>query len=272
MEATNGEGTDALGLYENFLSDTPHKFCWWCGRTARDRPREWGALFMLERAHMVNKPRRADRRAVIILCSLCHRIQHGDIFRWLERPIGGAITITLENMLWLKAAADPDYYDPVFLRTCSVRTIPEPVKPTMYDIIEFKSRRPSYFRAPVPGVTAFKGLVITIPGKLDSALSPNSRVHWRVKAKAVKLAKELARIQAHQAQNGRCRYWKEATQHTVVYYKSNKPDGDNSLASMKPIWDGFQKAGLIVDDKDLLHNPITFLKGEPRLEITITPT
>lgn len=106
--------------YVAFLRDRCDR-CWICGRTANDKPDWWHGVFMIERMHIVNKPRREDIRAIIAGCSLCHRIEHGDRFPQTDRePVGMAF------LLALKLAHDPDNYDPEFLQKHSVRRLEFP--------------------------------------------------------------------------------------------------------------------------------------------------
>lgn len=101
--------------------------CWACGNTESSRPALWGAPFLIERAHITNRPRKEDRRSVNLLCSLCHKKQHGESFSFCKLP-----RLTLENMLWLKMKADPLWYDEAFLRRCSIRALPDPEEPEMH--------------------------------------------------------------------------------------------------------------------------------------------
>lgn len=79
---------------------------------------------MIERAHIVNKPRRIDRRAVLGLCSICHKTQHGERLAGFSR-----YRLDVSNMLALKELIDPDWFDLEFLQTCSVRRLPAPKLP-----------------------------------------------------------------------------------------------------------------------------------------------
>jgi len=117
--------------YKTFIQDTGNR-CWRCGRTDRDRPAWWHAPFLIERAHIVNKPRRQDRRCVVALCSLCHRLQHSDTFYATydlssrqRFPLCTNTSLTLDELLNLKANCDPEYFDQAFLQTCSVKRLPE---------------------------------------------------------------------------------------------------------------------------------------------------
>lgn len=118
--------------YRTMLADTPYKFCWLCGSDLQ--PAWWAGRWALERAHIVNKPRREDRRAVVILCSICHRVSHGERIR-------DAPEITREHLLWIKRELDGEFYDPVFLQENSVTQIGLPTKPETYMLVR-ESRQP----------------------------------------------------------------------------------------------------------------------------------
>jgi len=114
--------------YDRFIADTGG-VCWRCGRTARDRPAWWGYPYWgPERAHIdgCNHPRKNDRRACVILDSLCHRIQHGDRFTY-DLTSGGRFPLCtqtpleLDQLLFMKLNFDPDYFDPEFLAACSIK-------------------------------------------------------------------------------------------------------------------------------------------------------
>jgi len=119
-------------------------FCWACGRTAdfKDRPPDWNAPWLVERAHIVNKPRAKDRRVVVMLCSLCHKAGcHGEVF-----VLGGQRValprLTIAHLLWLKEQFDPRYYDRGFIRSKSLAELPykHPLPPIY--TAEFTRRRP----------------------------------------------------------------------------------------------------------------------------------
>jgi len=131
--------------YKNMVGDTDHPYCWCCGRPSSDPPVWWSGPFLIERAHIVNKPRSEDRRAVILLCSLCHRIQHGEIHREVEyaKPYPA---ITLANMLWLKWKYDRDFFDLGFLRSRSVQELPKK------EIVHRRYRNAFKSRQPFPGL------------------------------------------------------------------------------------------------------------------------
>lgn len=117
-------------LYKRFVLDTEHPFCWNCRKVPQPfgsyRPKDWYAPFMLERAHIVGGPGRKERReAVIILCTLCHKLSHGETFRWAE-PLPHALTKA--EMVWLKRAYDPRFYDHDLLGEWSIGKCLQPQK------------------------------------------------------------------------------------------------------------------------------------------------
>jgi len=82
-----------------------------------------------------------------------------------------------------------------------------------------------------------------------SALSPNSRVNWRTRAKAVARYRDAAYLVTRQAQGGARRRWRRAVARATFYWPDRiRRDGDNAEASLKPAFDGMVDAGLIVDD------------------------
>jgi hypothetical protein len=101
--------------------------CQACGATRR-LPGYYAPWF-IERAHIVNKPRICDRRAVVLLCSVCHKFQHGERLSGFLRP-----KLQLEHLLAIKFTCDPDYYDHEFLQRYSVRILPDPLElPDFYE-------------------------------------------------------------------------------------------------------------------------------------------
>ena len=92
------------------------RYCWAC--RGRRKPEWWHAPWNpVERAHIVNKPRVEDRRAVVLLCPLCHnaldqRVKYAND----NRP-----QLTVGNAVWLKIEYDPQYFDLDFLKRHSVR-------------------------------------------------------------------------------------------------------------------------------------------------------
>jgi hypothetical protein len=95
--------------------------CWACNATRK--PMQYYGPWLIERAHIANKPRREDRRLVVMLCTLCHKFQHGERLPGFDRP-----RLTVGQMLELKRERDPVWYDPEFVQKHSVRRLhSEPV-------------------------------------------------------------------------------------------------------------------------------------------------
>lgn len=109
------------------------RFCWLSGHTASAKPEGWFAPFGLEVAHIASGQGDAlrvnDRRAVTVLCSLCHRlhVNHAGgtmTINGVEYP-----TIDARHTLWIKAQMDPKFYDRSFLAKYWVGTLPDPERP-----------------------------------------------------------------------------------------------------------------------------------------------
>ena len=117
-------------------------WCWACGRGDSDQPREktdgfdWNAPWLLHRAHIVNKPRVEDSRAVVLLCPLCHDLSHGRLFPQIALPALG-----LEQMLWLKLVRDRSRYDREFLAKHCIGKLPEPQRLPVAYTNEYRGRR-----------------------------------------------------------------------------------------------------------------------------------
>lgn len=98
------------------------------------------------------------------------------------------------------------------------------------------------------------GLVfVTLPLPAKE-LSPNARVHWRVKAKHTKAAREQAHAMARSFNRP---MWKAATVKCVFTFgDTRRRDKDNLLASMKAYFDGLADAGVVENDSQLTYEPI----------------
>jgi len=131
--------TEAAMAYRMVASMHRHPWCWFCGRGKSEEPAGWFGPWLIERAHIVNNPRREDVRAVILLCSLCHRAQHGQVIVLGEPCI--AHPLTLENMLWLKRAHDPDNYDREYLQRHYIGALPYAKRPNPAVQRQYKARR-----------------------------------------------------------------------------------------------------------------------------------
>lgn len=85
-------------------------------------------------------------------------------------------------------------------------------------------------------------------------LSPNARVHWRVKAKHTKAARDYANAAARRFNRP---MWKAARVRCVFTFgDSRRRDKDNLLASMKAYFDGLADAGVVENDSQLTYEPI----------------
>jgi len=109
-------------------------------------------------------------------------------------------------------------------------------------------------------------LTITIPLP-PRQVRPNFHGHWALRARAVKLLRELsAALIRLKLRGGRedgtffqyaCPMWEKASVSIVWMTKTTKAmkgppiDPDNALASMKAVFDGAQEAGLIRNDRNL---------------------
>jgi hypothetical protein len=133
--------TTAKQLYRKMKSNADHPHCWACGREglASDRPAGWGGPWYIERAHIVASPRMEDARLVALLCSICHRVKHGERLILNGQP-WHLPPLTLANLLWLKLKFDPVNYDRAFLRRYSVKRLPIAIPPPMCYRAEYGGR------------------------------------------------------------------------------------------------------------------------------------
>lgn len=107
-------------------------------------------------------------------------------------------------------------------------------------------------------------------------LSPNTRSHWAVKAKAVKAARTAAFLESKRVLEGRTApRWKKA-RITAAFFLAGRrktPDPDNAIAALKAYQDGAADAGIVENDRVLWPGrpSFTFVERMPRVEITIEP-
>lgn len=115
----------------------------------------------------------------------------------------------------------------------------------------------------------------------NALLSPNSKPHSmhaiRKQRKAVKNARHNAQYDTiRQVRNAGLpdglqweRVWADVKWFHMAW---QRPDQDNAKAMLKSLWDGIQDSGLILNDKHLTVESLTFQedKANPRLEITLT--
>lgn len=130
---------EASMKYRMFASMHPRPWCWFCGRGRHESPAGWYGPWLIERAHIVSSPRREDVRAVILLCSLCHRTQHGQVIVTAE-PIETQL-LTLPEMLWLKRVSDQPNYDREFLEANHNGRLPYAKMPSRKMQKQYHARR-----------------------------------------------------------------------------------------------------------------------------------
>ena len=117
--------------------------------------------------------------------------------------------------------------------------------------------------------------VLTVTVGLPSrVVSPNSRVHWAVRSKAVKKQRieSWAAGQVAMGEVGETGGWREATCQVHWYARDERRrDKDNALASLKATFDGLVDAGLLHDDSALTHLPLVFMVDpkNPRIELIL---
>lgn len=132
---------DLLGDWTYFRLATPYPWCWNCGKDRQSVPAGWAGPWLIERAHIVNNPRACDRRAAVLLCSWCHRIQHG---AQLVLPGCEGLVLDVPAMLWLKKEMDPDWYDRQFLEKHYVGRLPRARRMPGQTAARFRSEGAGY--------------------------------------------------------------------------------------------------------------------------------
>lgn len=114
-------------------------------------------------------------------------------------------------------------------------------------------------------------MIIIFPFVPSRVISPNSRKDRWEQARVTAKLREDAYIVCKQyhVRFASCRAW---VRFSVA--DPNRPrDWDNSLRTMKPVWDGMKDAGVIVDDnwKRLLVYPQDplYVKGKEQTEVIL---
>lgn len=110
--------------------------------------------------------------------------------------------------------------------------------------------------------------VVVILGLPDRRLSPNARVCWQAKSRAVKAYRSEAFFIGQRFPTR----WKAAEAEATFFFRDKRRrDRDNLLASLKAAFDGIAAAGVVEDDADLTHLPVRVEvdKANPRVEIKI---
>lgn len=108
-------------------------------------------------------------------------------------------------------------------------------------------------------------------------LSPNARVHWSGKRRAVKEARAAAREESRRVMGDAgmrsAPRWEKATYRCVFFLPdARKRDADNLMASLKSYLDGIADAGVVVNDSGLWPErpEMRVDRRMPRVEITLT--
>lgn len=118
-------------------------------------------------------------------------------------------------------------------------------------------------------------VVLPLPPK---ELSPNARVHWAKKARAVREYRALAINAAFCAGIAAAIYtpgWERAEVQATFYFRQRRTrDADNLLASLKPALDSLADVGIVGNDSGLTHLPVRLEidRERPRVELTIRRT
>lgn len=139
---------------------------------------------------------------------------------------------------------------------------------------------PSALPGAVQEATACFSLVVTLP--IPSPLltiNGTASMHWREKGRHVKAQREAAMLAAYAAMSG-------ATGLRGVLFPTGQvradvqvfrrprqkvPDEGAKWEWLKPIWDGFEDAGVVANDKQIVHGEIVYLPrdDDPRVVITL---
>lgn len=129
---------------------------------------------------------------------------------------------------------------------------------------------------PAPAPPAAVTFSIALPPK---CLSPNnapatSKGHM-YKRSAYRRCRGAAELSCMVAMKGPPPRWEKATAQATFYFRlRRKRDQDNLGASLKAVWDGVARSGLIANDVGLTPLPPRTREGvnqwEQRVEITIT--
>jgi crossover junction endodeoxyribonuclease RusA len=127
------------------------------------------------------------------------------------------------------------------------------------------------FRLPAAAVAWWDGetLVVTIPYP-PTILNPNGRGHWSQRYRAQQAQKQAAELAVLRTR--RAPRWETAETQAVFFVPRARPmDGDNAAATLKGAWDGVAAAGVVTNDRGMIHQPPTFAVDvdRPRVELTI---
>lgn len=112
------------------------------------------------------------------------------------------------------------------------------------------------------------------PRNLRGNACPFSRGAALARAVAVKEYRSAAYWRAREAMRGeKAPVWEKARVRVLWHLPRNgkQQDPDNMLRSLKSAFDGLQDAGVIANDRNLIHLPPEFARDplRPRVEITV---
>jgi hypothetical protein len=133
--------TATAKAYKQFLDGHACPWCWACGRDQFEIPAGWFGPWFIERSHITRSPPRIeDVRAVVLLCSLCHKTSH-----WERIFLAGSLNplprLHTEHLLDLKRRFDRANYDRQWLTEHHVGTLPRCQKlPAIY-LAQYRERR-----------------------------------------------------------------------------------------------------------------------------------
>lgn len=116
---------------------------------------------------------------------------------------------------------------------------------------------------------------ITLPIP-DKGLSSNSRSRtYHKRHRLLKQARYDGGLAARHAlgRNAPPQWERAETQATFYFKDRRKRDEDNYAAMLKPTWDSFADAGIVINDRGFRHLPPVFEidKNDARVEIVIKP-
>lgn len=101
-------------------------------------------------------------------------------------------------------------------------------------------------------------ILLTFPVP-NSALNPNSRVHWAKKAAFAAMARASAYavgVTARLAGAFGPPFPSASVRPRFTFKRGARRDRDNLMARCKPVWDGLTDAGLWVDDSLVTFEPV----------------
>ena len=118
-------------MFVHFMAENQR--CWCCGwqpnRGQDYIAPDYAAPVRLENHHIVGGAgRKHIRENIARLCSICHRVFHGDRIRLESGKL--LPEITLAHVMWMKRESDRRYYNPEKLSELSIRRMPDPEPPS----------------------------------------------------------------------------------------------------------------------------------------------